>query len=121
MNAEQREGFLAKLKTSQTEMKDALVVLKSRLEEADQETSLTDEGDISQNLELRSTTRAEIQHTQTRLVQINKAITNFDDDFGYCVECGADIPMGRLEFNPAVSTCVSCQSEIESKSKHRKR
>ncbi|WP_028464363.1 TraR/DksA family transcriptional regulator [Nisaea denitrificans] len=31
-----------------------------------------------------------------------------DEDFGYCVSCGEEIPLKRLELDPAVTTCVTC-------------
>ncbi len=30
------------------------------------------------------------------------------DDFGYCLNCGEEIPEGRLTINPAVRHCVEC-------------
>jgi DnaK suppressor protein len=29
-------------------------------------------------------------------------------DYGYCLNCGEEIPLARLEFDPAVATCVDC-------------
>ncbi len=31
-----------------------------------------------------------------------------DDDYGYCVNCGEDIPVKRLELDPAAPNCVGC-------------
>lgn len=31
-----------------------------------------------------------------------------DDDYGYCQDCGEDIPDARLKLNPAVLKCMSC-------------
>lgn len=33
-----------------------------------------------------------------------------EDEFGYCEDCGEDIPRGRLGLDPAASKCVSCAS-----------
>ncbi|MDZ7826380.1 MAG: TraR/DksA C4-type zinc finger protein [Gammaproteobacteria bacterium] len=30
------------------------------------------------------------------------------DEFGYCVECDAPIPEGRLEIDPSAALCVNC-------------
>ena len=44
-----------------------------------------------------------------RLQQIEEALRRLDDgDFGYCVECGEDIPAKRLEIDPAASRCIDC-------------
>lgn len=31
-----------------------------------------------------------------------------DGEFGYCQDCGEDIPAGRIEIDPTVSLCLSC-------------
>ena len=33
-----------------------------------------------------------------------------DDDYGYCLVCGEDIPYKRLMADPAVTRCIDCQS-----------
>ena len=33
-----------------------------------------------------------------------------DDDYGYCLVCGEDIPYKRFEFDPAITRCMDCQS-----------
>ena len=30
------------------------------------------------------------------------------DEYGYCSNCGEDIPIKRLELDPTVATCVTC-------------
>ena len=32
-----------------------------------------------------------------------------DDDYGYCLVCGEDIPYKRLAADPAVTRCIDCQ------------
>lgn len=39
-------------------------------------------------------------------------------DFGYCDDCGIDIPHARLQLDPAVATCVECQSALEHRQRH---
>ncbi|HUF64311.1 MAG TPA: TraR/DksA family transcriptional regulator [Verrucomicrobiales bacterium] len=36
-----------------------------------------------------------------------------EGDYGRCLQCGADIPLERLQAKPSVSLCVSCQSAKE--------
>ena len=53
--------------------------------------------------------------TQTRRGQarhrIEAALARIDDgEFGFCSECGDEIPLRRLELDPTVPTCVSCAS-----------
>jgi DnaK suppressor protein len=33
--------------------------------------------------------------------------------YGPCVDCGADIPLNRLEVQPAATRCVPCQERFE--------
>ncbi|MDF0600930.1 TraR/DksA family transcriptional regulator [Psychromarinibacter sp. C21-152] len=43
--------------------------------------------------------------------RIAAALARMDEDeFGYCTECGDEIPLKRLELDPTVPTCVSCAS-----------
>lgn len=34
-------------------------------------------------------------------------------DYGYCVVCGDDIAVGRLQFDPSVPTCITCAEAAE--------
>jgi len=41
--------------------------------------------------------------------KINAALARMDEgEFGYCAECGEDIPAKRLQLDPTVPTCVNC-------------
>ena len=43
------------------------------------------------------------------LQRIDAALERIDSgDYGYCLNCGEEIPIARLEFDPAVATCVDC-------------
>lgn len=92
--------------------------LKESLKDGADVRELTEDGDISQRLEGRTSTLSELKRNEAKLNQIRRALVRFDDDFGYCDECGADIPKARLDFNPATLTCVHCQEVIEKKSRH---
>ena len=44
-----------------------------------------------------------------RLVILTAALKRMDEDeFGYCLRCGEDIPAARLDADPAVTLCVDC-------------
>ena len=50
------------------------------------------------------------------LVRVEAAITRLQqnpDDFGYCLECDAIIPYGRLKILPFATLCVDCQDAAE--------
>jgi DnaK suppressor protein len=51
--------------------------------------------------------------TQTRRNQmktrIKAALARMDEgEFGYCIDCGEEIPAKRLELDPTVPLCISC-------------
>ena len=33
-----------------------------------------------------------------------------EDEYGYCQDCGEEIPEGRLKLDPTIPTCISCAS-----------
>ena len=44
-----------------------------------------------------------------RLGVLAAALKRIDEDeFGYCLRCGEDIPPARLDVDPAVTLCVDC-------------
>ena len=49
------------------------------------------------------------------LQRINSALQRMDaGEYGYCVRCGEEIALKRLEFDPAAPLCIRCASEAES-------
>ena len=55
----------------------------------------------------------EAQRTR-ELTEIRAALMRIDqDDYGYCEDCGAEIPEKRLLLYPAIRYCVSCQESRE--------
>ena len=45
-----------------------------------------------------------------RLAVLNAALCRLDEDeYGYCLACGEDILPERLDIDPAVTLCVTCQ------------
>jgi DnaK suppressor protein len=46
------------------------------------------------------------------LSRIVSALQRIDDsEYGYCIECGEEISAGRLEYDPAVASCIDCASK----------
>lgn len=59
--------------------------------------------------------QAMAQATQTRRDVSRKRITAAlarieEGEFGYCLDCGDEIPEGRLDLDPTVTLCISCAS-----------
>ena len=89
----------------------------------DAEDMLGEEGQRTVTLDQQSVGRLSrmdaLQHqamakaTQARRGQlrsrIDAALARLDEgEFGYCAECGEDIPFKRLELDPTVPNCVNC-------------
>ena len=50
------------------------------------------------------------ERRRQRLAVLGAALRRVDEDeYGYCLACGEDILPERLEIDPAVTLCVSCQ------------
>ncbi len=49
---------------------------------------------------------AEIAALRSALNRIN------DEEYGYCAECGDEIPVRRLEIDPTAVLCVACASGV---------
>ena len=46
-----------------------------------------------------------------RLKAIKLALRRMDEDeFGWCQDCGDEIPAGRLDLDPCAASCVACAS-----------
>ena len=50
---------------------------------------------------------------EVELQRITAALERLDEgEFGYCVACGEDIPLKRLELDPTAPTCINCAKSI---------
>lgn len=51
---------------------------------------------------------------EIEIKQIDAALKRIEDgDYGFCVSCGDEIKAKRLEFDPAVPTCIDCARDGE--------
>ena len=56
------------------------------------------------SLEAERRRQLELQRIEASLKRIEEG------DYGYCISCGEQIPLRRLELDPTLPTCVSCAS-----------
>ena len=60
-----------------------------------------------------------LETERRRNIELNRIEAALDriaeGDYGYCVMCGADISVKRLEFDPTATMCISCARESERK------
>lgn len=58
--------------------------------------------------------QASERRRQQRLRAIQAALVRIEqEDFGYCEECGEEIAVKRLQFDPTTRYCIECLSERE--------
>jgi DnaK suppressor protein len=57
----------------------------------------------------RSQVAALLDQARTRLVEVDRALAELDQDsYGICEVCGDAIAPGRLEARPSARTCIDC-------------
>ena len=73
-----------------------------------------DPGDESMAAQLVDLNLAEAQSEVRELRAIEEAFGRLaDDTYGYCTECGTEIPYARLEAYPTAERCTECQARHE--------
>lgn len=59
----------------------------------------------------KSINEAALRQKQNQLKALEYAINHVNDpDFGKCIKCGQEIPLGRIMLMPESKKCVSCAS-----------
>lgn len=62
-------------------------------------------------IQVQSMAKALSAKRKVRLKRIEAALLRLEDgEYGYCAQCGEDIPIKRLEVDPATERCVGCAS-----------
>ncbi|MDH5798119.1 MAG: TraR/DksA C4-type zinc finger protein [Paracoccaceae bacterium] len=60
-------------------------------------------------LQQQAMARATQQRRDQQRLRIRAALARIDDgEYGYCIDCGEEIPAARLELDPAAPKCLSC-------------
>ena len=110
---------IAELRERLVQKQEALLSLEETGAQAANTVELdqTTVGRLSRMDDLRA--QAMSQESERRrhleLQRINSALQRMDaGEYGYCVRCGEQIALKRLEFDPATPLCIRCASEAES-------
>ena len=83
----------------------ALLGLRNRMEETDDWAV----ADLETALDV-----AEVSRDAGELREVDAALLHLKDGtYGECVDCGGDIPFGRLHANPSASRFIACQERVE--------
>lgn len=62
--------------------------------------------DALQNQAMQQASERSRQRDLVRIEMAERRLSQ--DDYGYCEECGDEIPDGRLEIDPMAERCVNC-------------
>lgn len=67
----------------------------------------------SREQEYHAIIEAQIKELKRRMREVQAALDAIKKDrYGFCMKCGAAIPMARLELVPEALYCVKCESEM---------
>jgi DnaK suppressor protein len=59
----------------------------------------------------RSVNEASLRQVEIKLINLQRALSKLDDaDFGICLKCKQQIPIGRILIRPESFLCVNCAS-----------
>lgn len=111
MNETQLGQFKARIRARLEELKDqsALANESQSVVELDQQAV----GRLSRMDALQNQAMAKAQQANRDIEarRLSAALIRIEDgEFGYCEDCGDEIPAGRLNLNLAASKCVTCAS-----------
>lgn len=60
-------------------------------------------------LQQQAMAQAQARRRTSRRARIDAALKRMsEEDYGYCEDCGEDIALKRLHFDPTVPKCLSC-------------
>jgi len=97
--------------------KDILKTLAERIKSNDI-TSQREIGDIFDDADLEQSREFNLllgTRERQKLDQIESALSRMEHgEYGFCEDCGENIPAGRLKAMPFATLCVKCKSERES-------
>lgn len=65
-------------------------------------------------LQMQAMSQAQERRRRCEKGRVEAALLRLDsDDYGYCVACGEEIGLKRLEFDPAATTCIRCAGRAD--------
>lgn len=103
------EKARARLAARKREIEETSALAKNAREtvELDQQTvGRLSRMDALQNQAMQQATERARKRDLARIEMAERRLA--DGEYGYCVECGEEIPDGRLEIDPMAERCVRC-------------
>jgi DnaK suppressor protein len=114
MNKQEIEQFKHKLLILKDEITN---LMESREKKADI-VDAVDEVDQATDMMENMMGTAISSNYEANLTKIEEALKRIEDEeFGKCLSCGKEIPVGRLEILPFTLYCIDCQNEFEKRRK----
>ncbi|ACA88151.1 transcriptional regulator, TraR/DksA family [Shewanella woodyi ATCC 51908] len=112
LSSDERAQLLTKLKQELNELEQQLELAHSRgapviLDQ--QAVGRVSRIDAIQQQEMAQASEVLMQQHIVRIKQIFLDT----DEYGFCLECGEPIGLGRLTIHPTAEMCIGCQSEAE--------
>lgn len=104
--------YQAKLKARRAEL-----LAEDELSEADRAPVTLDQESVGRlsridAMQMQAMAMAQLRRRQSERAAIDAALDRIDaGEFGYCLQCGDEIALARLEHNPAVPNCIECARE----------
>ena len=73
---------------------------------------LQDSADAGSTLSETDRTEAVLHSARSQRDEVLAALARIDEStYGRCIDCGGDIPEGRLDARPDAARCVGCQAK----------
>jgi DnaK suppressor protein len=109
MNPRQREHFKSILESLKQDLSQDIDRTVQTMQHeatifADPNDRATQESDIALELRNRDRERKLIKKIDETIARIEK------DDYGYCLSCGVEIGLKRLEARPTATLCIDCKT-----------
>lgn len=65
-------------------------------------------------LQAQALSAAALERNRSEIRRLKAALTRIEEgEYGWCEDCGQDIPVARLEIDPAADHCVDCAKHRE--------
>ncbi|MEC4724509.1 TraR/DksA C4-type zinc finger protein [Shewanella sp. D64] len=112
LSENEKQQLLAKLKLELTELEQQLELVHERSAPVmldQQAVGRVSRIDAIQQQEMAQASEALMQQHIVRI----KRIFLDTQEYGFCLECGESIGLGRLTIHPVAEMCIQCQSEAE--------
>lgn len=67
-------------------------------------------------LQSQALSAASLERGRTEISRLREALAKIEEGgYGWCEECGQEIPQARLEIDPAADCCVRCAQRLENR------